>query len=112
MSTAKGTRFETTLVPALDLYWPETVRLGKQGVNDKGDFHMPGNTLYVVEAKNCKKIELAKWDKEGEVEAFNKGVPYHVIVHKRRGFQQPEMQWATMRFGQWLALVHGVGNEQ
>ena len=110
MSTYKGMRFQSTLVPLINRYWPDSLSLGKQGVNDKGDFHMPGNRGergYIIEAKNCKTIELAKWQREAEVEAKNKGVPFGVVVHKRRGTQDPAKQWVTMEFGTFLKLVHG-----
>ena len=99
--------FQRQLLPLVCTYWPESVSLGKQGRIDLADFHMPFNDKYVIEAKNCKKMELAKWWAETEVEAANKKVPFGVIVHKRRGFAMPEKQWATMPFGDWLRLVHG-----
>ena len=106
MSTRKGTIFESCILPLVNTYYPDSVRLGKQGVNDKGDIHMPGNRTYIIEAKNCKVVELAKWQAEADREAANKGVPFGVIVHKRRGFGKPEDQWATMRFGDFLAMMN------
>lgn len=105
-SGAKGSTYEVSLLPLLNDYWPDTIRAGAQGVADKGDFHMPTNRLYVVEAKNHKRLELATWVREAQVEAANKGVPYGVVVHKRRGTTSPAEQYATMPFGDWLKLVH------
>lgn len=68
---------------------------------------MPGNGLYIVEAKNRKTLALPQWWQETETEAANAGVPFGVIVHKRVGKTKPEDQWATMTLGQWLRLMHG-----
>ena len=108
MSTRKGTLFESAVLPYVNEFYPDSVRLGKQGRFDKGDIHMPGNSRFILELKNCKTIELAKWIAEAQVEAKNKGVPHGVIVHKRRGFGQPRDQWATMTFGTFMELAHGL----
>lgn len=108
LSTRKGTIFETSIIPLLDSIWPDTIRLGKQGVCDKGDFHMPTNRTYIAEAKNCRTIELAKWQKEAEREAANKGVPFGIIIHKRRGIADPAQQWVTMTLGTFKGIAHGT----
>lgn len=104
---AKGSLFERSLLPLLCDYWPESVRLGKQGVKDCGDFHMPFNTIYVIEAKNVQRLNLAGWLEEARIEAANKGVPFGVVVHKRRGVSDPMEQYLTLRFGDFLEMMHG-----
>lgn len=106
-SGAKGSEYERSLLGLVQKYWPYAIRPGKQGVRDKGDFHMPGNDRYILEAKNEKRMNLSGWLKEAEVEAENAGVPYGVVVHKKRGTTAPEEQYATLRFGDFLKLVHG-----
>jgi hypothetical protein len=64
------------------------------------------NNEYVIEAKNAKRLCLSEWAMEAQAEAGNAGVPYWVLVHKRVGRTAPEDQWATMTFGNLLALVH------
>lgn len=102
---AIGTRFENSLLPLINEYYPESVRLGKQGVKDKGDFHTPGNKLFIVEAKCVKRMDLPGWLAEAEVEAANKGVPHGVVVHKRRGTADPAQQYLTCTFGAFLEMV-------
>lgn len=105
-SKAKGTAFETSLLPLLEQYWPHTERRATEGRNDRGDFAMPGNRLYIVEAKNEKTLKLPEWWRETETEALNAGVPFGLLVHKRRGTTKPEEQWTTLALGQLLKLIH------
>ena len=105
-SKQKGTKFETSLVPLVNEFWPGTIRNPSHGALDKGDLYMPMNTTYVIEAKNSTRLCLPRWAEEAQVEAGNAGVPYWVLVHKRYGKTAAEEQWATMTFGNWLALVH------
>lgn len=102
----KGTAFEQSLVPLVRQYWPHTIRNSMNGSKDTGDLYMPGNELYIVEAKNHAVLSLPKWDLEARREAKNAGVPFGVVVHKRFGKTAPEAQWTTMTFGDFLALVH------
>lgn len=102
----KGTSFETSLLPALRLYYPGAERRALQGKHDKGDFILPG-AKYALEAKNCKEMKLSEWLKEAEVEAKNLGVPYGVVVHKKRGTTDPRKQYVTMDLGTFLDLISG-----
>lgn len=102
---AKGTKFEASLLPLINEFYPDSVRLGKQGTKDCGDFHMPGNRLFIVEAKNVKRMDLAGWLEEAAAESMNKGVPHGVVVHKRRGVADPAYQYCTLHFGSFLELV-------
>lgn len=105
---AQGARFENSLVPFTCTYWPDTVALGKQGRFDKGDLHMPGNGLYIVEAKSSTAYKnLEEWWREAEVEKGNKGVPHGIVVHKRKGKGQAADQWATMTYLTFMELLHG-----
>jgi hypothetical protein len=95
------------LLPEIRKYYPEAERRALQGALDKGDFLLPGEKRYILEAKNCARLDLAGWHAEAEVEAYNAGVPYGVIVHKRKGKTDPRYQWATLSFGAFLDLANG-----
>lgn len=105
-SKAKGSAYESSLVPLVRQYYPHTIRRGLTGSRDEGDLYMPGNEIFIVEAKCRVKPDLPKWWSEATKEAANAGVPYGVVVHKRYGKTAPEDQWTTMTFGKWLELVH------
>lgn len=104
-SKAKGTSFETSLVPEINKFYPGTERRAQQGANDKGDFNIPGAHDFIIEAKNVKTMSLGAWVEEAKVEAKNAGVRYGVVAHKRRGVTDPARQFVTMELGAFLELV-------
>lgn len=104
-SKQKGTSFETSLLPCLREYYPGAERRALSGKNDKGDFILPGAS-YALEAKNHRQFNLSAWLKEAEEEAENLGVPFGVVVHKRRGKTAPEQQYVTMTLGTFLQLIN------
>jgi hypothetical protein len=105
-SKAKGTSFESSVLPAIKAKQPLAERRALEGVNDKGDFYIPGEERFIVEAKNHKEMKLSEWIREAEIEAKNAGVPHGVVVHKRRGKTDPREQYVTMKFGDFLDLVY------
>lgn len=109
-SKQKGTAFETSLLDFLRKYFPGAERRALSGAKDKGDYILP-TAAFALEAKNCQKINLAGWIKEAETEARNLGVPYGVVVHKRRGTTDPSQQYVTMTLGSLLGLLKGVGSK-
>ncbi len=111
-SGRKGSDFELSLIPLLRKHMTHVVRLGKQGVKDKGDYYLP-DPRYVLEAKNCVRLDLAGWLKEAETEAANAGKPYGVIVHKRKGTRDPAQQYVTCTLGTFLELLYAplVGSD-
>jgi hypothetical protein len=109
-SKQKGTSFESSLLPALKAKRPETERRALEGKNDKGDFYIPGEDRFIVEAKNHKEMGLSGWLKEASVEAANAGVPHGVVFHKKRGTTDPRQQYATMTVGDFLDLVYPESN--
>lgn len=104
-SKAKGTDFEVSLLPRLQQVWPEAERRAQSGNNDKGDYHLPGEKRLIIEAKNRTQMSLSQWVREAEVEAKNAGVPYGVVVHKRKGTRVPGEQYVTMTLDVFLGLV-------
>lgn len=105
-SKQRGTKFESLLVPELKLYYPGAERRPLAGANDKGDFLLPGESRFIIEAKNVTRFNLAQWIAEAHVEAANAGVPHGVVFHKRRGVGEASRQWATMEVRTFLSLVN------
>lgn len=111
----KGTSFETSLVPLLRRYYPDADRSPAKGSKDVGDFKLPGERRFILEAKNHASLRLAQWLKEAQEEAIHAAlewgdgsyVPVGLVVHKRRGTQRPEEQYVTLTLGDLLWLVHG-----
>lgn len=93
MTNPKGTAFETLMVEYLKQFWPEAERRARNGAKDRGD--ISGLPL-PHELKNCKKLDLAGWQKEAEAEAENAGAIGCPIIHKRKGKGDPALQWVTM----------------
>lgn len=70
---AKGSRFESDVCEALQMWDIRAKRLPRTGSRDIGDAAFPlknGGTV-VIEAKNRKSINLAEFLKEAAVEAAN-----------------------------------------
>lgn len=103
---AKGTAFESLLVPVFGAYVPDAIRHPLVGTADKGDLFLPGERRYVVEAKHHARMDLAGWAAEAEREARNAGVPHWLIVHKRVGKGRGEDQWVTTSLGHMLPLIY------
>ncbi len=103
-----GTRYETSLIPLLAGYYPGAERRARNGSKDRGDFNLPGEHRYVLEAKDCARMDLPGWLRQARVEAGNAGVPYGVVVHKRRGKSEPPLQYVTLELGDFLQLVTGT----
>lgn len=103
---AKGTAFETLVLETAKLYYPEAIRSPLAGSKDVGDLYLPGELRFIAEAKHHARLELAGWAREAEREAMNAGKPYWVIVHKRVGKGKGSEQWATLTWGNFLALAN------
>jgi hypothetical protein len=99
----KGADWELRLEPALrDHGFPYATRLGKQGVNDKGDFT---HTLpFCFEAKNQGTLNFSGWLKEAEREAGLAGARFPVVFAKRRNHQLMR-GYAVMEIGRFLMLT-------
>jgi hypothetical protein len=102
-SRAKGTSYESSLLPALRTVWPTAERRALQGAKDKGDFSAVGG--WVLEAKNCAKLDLAGWLKEAAKEATNAETSWYAVIHKRRGTTDPRQQYVLMNLGTLLAVL-------
>lgn len=114
MSNPKGTRFATSLLPLLREYYPDADRAPLHGAKDTGDFILPGERRFVLEAKNRRAMSLAEWTDEADTEAYNawevwrcENPPVGVVVHKRKGTQDPSEQYVTLTLAGFLRLVNG-----
>ena len=123
MTNPIGTWFETKCVDYLRraLDRPVIERLPRKGKNDTGDIgHVRALGLpIVVEAKCVRKLNLAGWVKEAEVERQNaireaeqhgaRGPIAAVVIHKRAGKGQGNMgeQYVTMTLDDFIAILHG-----
>lgn len=96
-SKAKGTSAESAIVAYLRANgFPWAERRALAGIADKGDVGgIPG---VVVEAKDCVRVELAKWLDEATVEKANAGAQVGFVWFKRRGTTDP---------GKWFVLMSG-----
>lgn len=113
---AAGTAFETLitryLADALDDDRIE--RRTRNGRNDRGDIagvRIHGQRL-VLECKNHRRLDLAGWMAEAQIEAGNDDALAGVVVHKRHGTARPERQWVTMTVAELVALITGQQVEQ
>lgn len=100
----KGTRWETAIVHALRAAgFAGAERRAGRGVRDGGDIAgVPG---LVVEAKNCRRDQLAEWVDEAARERVNDGARYGVVWHHRRGKSAPEDGFVTMSGADFLRLL-------
>jgi hypothetical protein len=106
-SKQKGTAFESLVVPPIAETYPGTERRQLAGALDKGDLLVPC-APFATECKNVAKMSLATWRAESEVEAVNAGLPYSIVVHKRKGKGAPEEQWVTTTLGDFLGIIREV----
>lgn len=110
---SKGSSFERDVADylALELDDNRIDRRPRRGVKDRGDIggvRIRGERL-VLEAKHCKRVELAQWVKEAEAERGNDDALAGVVVHKRVGKGKAQMaeQYVTMTLGDFVALITG-----
>lgn len=109
----KGSAFESDVVS----YMREALgdgrieRRAKNGVKDRGD--VTGVFLRglrcVIECKNAKRMELAKWIDEAEVEKGNDGAEFAFVAHKRKGKGRANMgeTYVTMKLSTLCAIIAG-----
>lgn len=81
-SKRKGSAWETRLCDYLRTLHPLAERRVMGGVHDRGD--VAGIAGWVIEAKNCVKVELAAWLDEAQKEALSAGVSRFAVVFPRR----------------------------
>lgn len=115
-ATAAGKKFETDLMKHLREQDYDVERLRLTGAEDEGDLLVrvdEGHTRrYVIEAKRTKKLDLAGWVKEAQVERENycahRGQAVHrtgfVVVHYARG-KGLSQSYVTTTLEEWLSRL-------
>lgn len=82
-SKRKGSTFERAVVEYLaDHGFPQAERRVSNGTKDRGD--VAGIKGWVLEVKNCARIDLAGFMAEAKAEAANAGVDRYAAVVKKR----------------------------
>lgn len=103
MSNPNGTRWETRLVKWFNENgWPQVERRARNGRKDRGD--LTGLVSIVVEAKNVKRIELAKWMDEALVEQANDGAQQAVVIFPRKNCET-KRAYVLMELQQYAELI-------
>jgi hypothetical protein len=108
-SKSKGTAWETALCRFLaESGFPHVERRALAGTSDRGDIAgIPG---WVIEAKNCRKVELAAWVDEAALEQANDGAEFSAVWHHRVGKAAPEAGYVTMTGATFVRLLHAAGH--
>lgn len=83
----------------------------KHGSNDRGDVagvYIRGMRT-VIECKNCKRMELAKWVDEAEEERANDDADIGIVIHKRKGCGAKKFggNYVTMTLETLAAIIAG-----
>lgn len=111
-SKIRGTSWESAIVRYLITEGhPHVERRALAGTADRGDIAgVPG---WVLEAKNCKSMDLAGWVDEAMIEQANDGADYAAVWHHRRGKASPAEGYVTMTGATFVRLLRaaGWGNE-
>lgn len=107
-SKAKGTTWESAIVTYLrSCGWPHVERRTLNGSKDRGDIAgIPG---VVIEAKNCKALDLAGWITEATVGAKNDGDSIPAVWIKRRGKADPSQGYVLMDGATFACLLNEAG---
>lgn len=112
---AAGARFERQIADGLAhaLDDDRIDRRVKTGAKDRGDIggvRIHGQRL-VIECKDTATQSLPAWTREAQLEAGNDDALAGVVVHKRRGTQDPLDQWCSMTVRDLIALISGTRTE-
>jgi hypothetical protein len=107
-SKAKGTAFESAIVRYLiEEGFTQVERRALSGTSDRGDIAgIPG---WVLEAKNCKRAELAGWLDEAAIEQANDGAEFSAVWHHRVGRAHPSAGYVTMTGATFVRLLRAAG---
>lgn len=107
-SKRKGTAAENAVVKWLrSVGFPHAERVRAGWTDDRGDIDgLPGVT---IEVKNEKRIDLAGYMGELEVEMDNGKADTGVVIVKRRGIADPGQWYAVMPAHLWAKLIHETG---
>ncbi|WP_291280029.1 hypothetical protein [Galactobacter sp.] len=82
----------------------------KTGAADRGDVRgvtIAGHKL-AIECKDVHTLALPAWTREAQAEAANLGAVAGVVVHKRRGTQNPGDQWVSMTLADLAKIIRST----
>lgn len=107
-SKRKGSAWELAIAKYLiEMGWKHAERRVAGSTLDKGDIY--GIIGCVIEAKNEKRIDLAGYLKELEVEMKNAKAETGVVMVKKRGTSSVADAYAVMPISLWVALMKAAG---
>ena len=107
-SKRKGSAWELAIAKYLvEQGWPHAERRVAGSTIDKGDIY--GIIGCVIEAKNEKKITLADYMKELEVECKNAKASTGVAIVKKRGTTDVGEAYAVLPVHMWVKLMKEAG---
>lgn len=107
-SKRKGSAWELAIAKYLiEQGWKHAERRIAGSTVDKGDIY--GIIGCVIEAKNEKRIDLAGYMKELEVECANAKANTGVAIVKKRGTTSVGDAYAVMTVDMWVKLVKDAG---
>lgn len=108
-SKQKGTAWETALCRYLtEEGFPHIERRALNGNSDRGD--LAGIPGWVLEAKNCKRMDLAGWVDEAALEQANDGAEFSAVWHHRVGKSHPGAGYVTMTGATFVRLLRHAGH--
>ena len=106
-----GTAFETLVARYLNEHVDDGIeRRTKAGNRDRGDIGglRHGTARVVVECKDVTRMNLAGWVTETDTERSNDDAAVGIVIHKRRGTQDPGDQYVTMTVRDLVSLLTGT----
>ena len=80
---AKGTRFESSVRNWLLDRRSKAWRPAQTGHKDEGDVHL--DNMVALQCKDAAQQRYSAWVEDANEQAVNAGLPYGVVVHKKRG---------------------------
>lgn len=110
-----GARFERLIADALaeavDDRIDRRVRTGSKDCGDIGGVRIGPHRL-AIECKDTSTQKLPEWTREAQTEAINDGAIAGVVVHKRRGTQNPLEQWVAMTLEDLIRIINAVNGDR
>jgi Holliday junction resolvase len=107
-SKRKGSAWERDIAKYLvSQGWKHAERRAAGSTIDKGDIY--GIIGCVIEAKNEKRIDLAGYLKELEIEMKNAKADTGVVMIKKRGTSDVGQAYAVLPIEIWVALMKAAG---
>ncbi len=111
----KGSAYERSIVNYLRGCGFRVDRTRAGWSDDRGDIHGVTSSTdgqqFVFECKNHKRIDLAGWVNELDIEISNAGSSVGAVIHKKRGTTEGAEQYATLPLRMLVQLLQEAGYE-